>query len=288
MNLWIKYGPLMYTVSTRLNWPIQIKNRWVSKFSNKEKTLNIMEYIRDLIVCWIFVITYFVIRWNVNVLDACYFSLLYVYLYITFIIFYEIWYIYNDVFSVKKEKNPTNYIWDLIDSKFRKINIIYRIILWCILLWLLYFLNYSLFFPFVINLIIMWIAFAMHNLIRNYNINIFTWSILRISKIVIFLIILQNLWVDNHELVEQATEAYLLFNLFDYLIWFVIEYNRRLWWTNSKEIYSYSYIILLFLSIIIWILLNNPLFFIVSLFTCPRVIKNAIILFKKYWIKSNR
>ena len=208
------------------------------------------------------------------------------YLYIVFLIFYEIWYICNDVFSVKKEKKPTTYIEDSLDSNFWKINIIYRLILWWIFLFPIYFINQSIFYSFIAVLILMWITFTIHNLIRNYNINVFTRTLLRICKIMIFIIIVKY-WL-NLETSQAIVEAYLVFNSLDLLCFILIEYYRRFFWVSSDRISFFSREIVLLLSLIFRILLKNPYYLIISLRLYPRVIKNGIILFKKYWIKSNR
>lgn len=288
MNLWIKYGPLMYTFSSRLNWPVQIKNKWISQFSYKKKILNILRYIRELIMDWFFVILYLYIAWYLNASNFIFSFLLYIYLYIIFLVFYEIWYIYNDIFSVKKEKKPTYYVEHNKDIKFWKINILYRIILWCLLLFPVYFLNNNLFFEFVILLFIMWVTYTIHNLIRNYNINIFTRTILRVSKMMIFCIIFLNLWINDTILVQKVLEAYFIFNFLDFFGRFMLAYNKRLWWINSETIERYLIINKLFISIILWILLNNCLFFIISLRIFPSAINSFIILCKKYWLRSNR
>lgn len=234
-----------------------------------------------------FVLVYLFISWNLSIWDTLFNLLLYIYLYIIFMIFYEIWYICNDIFATKREKSPTSYVEDVVDLKFWKINIIYRIILWCLFLYPIYCFNSNLFFCFFILLFVMWISYTVHNLIRNYNINIFTWTMLRICKIMIFIVFIENLWISDF-LVDKIVEAYFIFNSLDFFRAFMLTYNDRFWWSWWVEIYSYSYVIELFFAFIFWILLNNNLFFIVTLSIYPIVIKNIIVMLKKHWIKSNR
>ena len=288
MNLCIKYGPLFYTNSTRINW-IKVANiKWMPYFSKKEKLLNIFRYIRDLIISWCFVFLYLFITWNLQIQDTLLYLLIYLYLYIIFLIFYEIWYIYNDVFSIKKEKNPTNYIEDSIDLTFWKINIFYRVFLGWLLLFSTYFIDFNIFYSFTAIIVIMWMAFTIHNCIRNYNINIFTRTTLRICKIMIFIIVVKYLLEINVSIIKDIIEAYLIFHCLDFFSNILMTYYKRIEWVTSDRMYSYSWELVLFLSIIFWLILWNPLFFIVPINIYPRVIKNTIIVFKKYWIKSNR
>lgn len=288
MSLWIKYWPLFYTNSTRLNWHKQEEQIWVNRFSKKQKLLNILCYVWDLIMSWFCVFIYLFLTWNLDIQNTLYCFLIYCYLYIIFLIFYEIWYIYNDVFSVKKEKNPTKYINDSLNTKFWKINIVYRFILWWIFLISIYFINQLVFYSFTTILILMWIVFAIHNCIRNYNINIFTRTSLRICKIMIFIIVIKYLLEIDSSLINNIIEAYLVFHCLDSFSNIIMTYYDRTEWISSYKMYSYSWELVLFITIIFWVILHNPLFFIVSLNIYPRVIKTTILMFKKYWIKSNR
>ena len=288
MNMWIKFWPLFYTNSTRLNWIKQAKLRWINCFSKKQKLLNIIYYTWDLIASWFCVFMYLLLTKNLDTNSCLIYLLVYSYLYIIFLIFYEIWYIYNDVFSTKKEKNPTKYVEDSLSLNFWKINIFYRAIFGCLLLFSTYFINYNIFYSFSAILIIMWIAFTIHNCIRNYNINIFTRTTLRICKIMIFIIVVKYLLEINVSIIKDIIEAYLIFHCLDFFSNILMTYYKRIEWVTSDRMYSYSWELVLFLSIIFWLILWNPLFFIVPINIYPRVIKNTIIVFKKYWIKSNR
>lgn len=288
MNSWIKYWPLSYTSSTRLNWPVQAKNKWISKFSNKDKIFNILLYIRKLIISWFFIMIYLLIAWYLDLFHFVSYFWLYIYLYIIFLIFYEIWYIYNDIFSVKKEKNPTNYVEDAQNLKFWKINIFYRIFLWCICLYSIYFFNINCFFDFLVLLSIMLTTYFMHNIFRNYNINTITRTILRFCKIMIFIVVIKNIWINDADLIRRILESYIIFNTLDLFSQFIFIYNERSWWNNSEDIYRYAHINTLFISIILWIILKNQLFFISSLGIYRGVLNCIIILIKKNWLKSNR
>lgn len=117
-------------------------------------------------------------------------------LYLLHHIWYEIWYIYNDYFSIKKEDKPTIRIKDDVSDQFIYNQIIFRVIL--LIVWwifIFYFLNYYFIF-YLLLLIFTWIMYYLHNKLRNRILNYFTWLWLRFSKLIIIIPIL-SVYVAN-------------------------------------------------------------------------------------------
>lgn len=123
-------------------------------------------------------------------------------------------------------------------------------------------------------------VYAVHNVVRNYSVNMITGILLRITKMIPLIVLFKiNFW--NFEQYNLLIFSVLFFEILDLLAQCMHTYNERLGWINKLQ-YGYSYffisimcgalavifqdyVFLLPLTIlgpkIIYFLLNNPKFF---------------------------
>ena len=284
MNLWIKYGPIVYTNTTRINW-LEQKNKHDKFFSC---LVNILWYIRNNISIWLLSIIILFIFWVVSLKTAFIYMLLYIYLYIIFWIFYEIWYIYNDVYSIKKEKKQTNRIIDKCDDRFWIYQMLLRIVSWWILLITLYFFLSDLFIYFVSIIFLTLIVFSVHNIIRNYSINMYTLVLLRILKMSVFVLVLVNLPLLKGG-VDDVMLPIIFFWMLDLFAEWIISYYQRFWGTVVENFYGYSYVLIFIFCVLFWIITKNEFYVIISFFQLfPRFILFLHRFPKSFSLKNNR
>ena len=269
MKLWVKYSPLFYTFNTRM---------WVWSISD------IIYYL------WTFILpplTWILFLWlkfpEISPLRLSVYFLLF---YVIFEIFYEIGYIFNDVYAIKKEKNKINKIdWDF-SNLFWGSQIIFRVILWTILLLFTIKISKYCFTFLLFDLIFMWIIFTVHNYIRNYSINILTRILLRISKIILFVLVLNISWVSPNLYVDIEIAILLFYTLDFYWSW-LYQYNYRFGWVNQFNFW-YSYFFLLFIFIFFSIVLKKIDYVVPLIIIIPKIIFFLFTTPKAFSLKNNR
>lgn len=255
----IKYYPLLYTIFTR-----------ITSFSD------IVYYFWTYLLPPIIWIIYLWIQFN-DVNLAVSYSLLYIYIYLLFEVFYEIWYIFNDVFVAKKEKRGTKRVDANLSKSFWIFQIILRILIWLILLYILWIPNEMINYL-VMDIVFMGIIFSIHNKIRNYSINIYTWIFLRISKIYLFVFVLNVIPLNfsDYNMIELAI---LFFYIVDFLWLWIYQYNKCLWWTNELK-YGYTYFFYLIVFIALSLTFKSTEFLLPLILIIPKVI---FFLFSNPW-----
>lgn len=248
MNIWIKYSPLAYTYFTRING-------WF---------MNILWYLwKHFSICLSTIFLLFLLKY-ITFFESFYLFLTYFYLFCVFQIFYEIWYIWNDVFSVKKEKYPSFHVDANVNNKFWVMQVIFRIIFWWVLILWIYYINVRLFTYFIILIIALWFFYFIHNSVRNYSINMFTFLFLRICKIFVFLIEIFCLIKASH-IVDDLIIVIFLYYVFELFPERMLAYNKRLWWQNYSLMLGYSYLFI-FIVFLIWGTMTKNLLFIIPIF----------------------
>ncbi len=267
MTWWIKYSPIFYTYYTRI-------------LSLKEIIYYIWTFILPSLA-WIFYL------WLKNPeFSLVTYSLYYILFYFIFQCFYEIWYIFNDVYAIKKENNKTKRIkWEYSDF-FWLLQIIFRIILWLLLL--IFTLNISKYWFRLLSLDIgfMWIMFTIHNVIRNYSINIFTWIFLRIARIILFVIILKISGISP-DFYKDIEISILLFYALDFYWARLYQYNKRLGWVNSFN-YGYSYFFILIVLFFFFILLEKIEYLVPLIIIIPKIFFFLLTTPKTFSLKNDR
>ena len=269
MSSFIKYWPIIYTYNKRM-----------------QKLSNLVYYIwtdllLPLVIIWII---FFKNISNLN--EIFYYIFIYLIIYLTFMCFYEIWYIYNDIYSTKKEKHPTKKIEENYGNSYRHLQIISRIILWLFLIYILNnVLNFNYYLLFL-DIMIMEIVFLIHNLIRNYSINMYTWLFLRFTKIALFVIFLKEireLTQNNYNIIM----CFLLFHFLDLFASWFYSYNKKLWWNNKME-YWYSYFFMLFVFVFLCILSKDLVFLLPLTILIPKIIFFLKTYKNAFSLKNNR
>lgn len=227
MNLWIKYWPLAYTFFTRC---------WIWK----NKILKFIYYLRNNIGIWTVPLFVILIQWNASIARFLSSVLLYSYIFLVYLNFYEIWYLYNDLIS-KKEKNWIMHVKEKVNDNFFKWQISIRLFVWIILLIPLYIIKLDLLLYFLLITLVMWIIFLIHNLIRNYFYNFFTIFFLRFSKFILFILPVYFL-VWSFDLIIIYEEV-IIFLLYQHII-NINCYNNRLWGKIAipESLYQYWYL----------------------------------------------
>lgn len=260
MNSFIKFWPLAYTYNTRMN-----------------RLANLIYYIGTDLFLPIIIILYIVLFNNQNIATFINYIVMYILIYIVFMLFYEIWYIYNDNFSTKKEKNPTYNVKEKFSNRFRYFQIVLRVFIWSLILLFLY-LSLKIWVKYIIiDIIIMEVIFLIHNIIRNYTINMFTRLLLRLTKLSLFIIFLNIIWL-SWESCNDIVFSYLIFHFLDLFASRFYSYNWKLSWKNELK-YWYSYFFECIIFIFISIVLNN------YIYLFPLI----LLIFKIwYFLKSNK
>ena len=248
MNLYFKYWPLLYTYNSR------IKSLW-----------DVLWYLYTNLWLGFLTLVYLYISSYLNFWTLLDYVLLYWIIFITFNILYEIWYICNDIFSTKKEKNPTLYITDKIQNKFRHNQIVIRIIfgVWC-LIWI-YLVNATICFS--LCCVLIWVGgiYTIHNKVRNWNINVYTFSLLRFGKFALILLLLYSLNLDIEiykEIIAPIIIVFLMYQLYEWIVY----YDRKIGGkTNIK--YRMVYLYILLTQIILWFVSYDGIYIITSMYT---------------------
>lgn len=228
MNIWIKYGPIFYSLFRN--------NYWWSKI-----WLLIAWCMNNIVLPFLILfILYFFNYISINELINTF--LVFLGCFIVFTIRYEIWYLYNDIVSVTKEKNPTIRINEILPNNYLFFSCIIRILLWLLWNFLIYYLNENLWTLLLWLEIVMLIFYAIHNMFRNLYINFFTIFLLRLTKYLVFIIVIFVLLINIFEAVLQPL---ILFIAIFQLIEITYAYNIKFWWKNKVDILLvYTYIAL--------------------------------------------
>lgn len=263
----LKYYPLLYTVFTR-----------ITSFSD------IVYYIWTYLLPPIIWICYLGFKFQ-DIEFIFIYALLYIYIYILFEIFYEIWYICNDVFVAKKEKNGTKRVDPDINKFFRIWQIVLRVLIWLLLLYFLRIPNEIVNYL-VIDIVFMGIVFSLHNMIRNYSINIYTWIFLRISKVYLFVFVLSltQLNFNDYDMTELSI---LFFYVVDFLWLWIYQYNKCLWWKNELK-YGYTYFFYLIVFIALSLAFKSIEFLLPLVLIIPKVIFFVFNNPKAFSLKNER
>jgi hypothetical protein len=262
MNLF-KYCPILYTFNFRMNWSF----------------MSLFCVLFSEIWLWVFALIYTYLLFDISKS-----FILYLITFVIFLIFYEIWYICNDTWIAKKEKNPTLRIKEKLSDKFWINQIIIRILIWSLALYWMYIYNNFIWLSLLWILIMLWIIFYIHNKFRNYNINLITLFFLRMLKfsIVIVIILQIDLDMDTKKwIITWITQAFFL-KVFDFLHSY---YNDKMWWIEKMKNTPKYFLFILFQ--IILFLLNNDYIYIVTL---SYFLITFINTFDKWYftLKSNR
>lgn len=236
MNLYFKYGPLWYTIRTRiLQHKVKVNEDWSRiHFSWKWKIgMESLSYIYHQILFWGIPLIVIYLSHSCNFYSFILSVLLYLYNFIIFLNFYEIGYLYNDLQGIKKEKKPTLYIDEKLPNLFYYKSIIIRIFFWCLLLIPLYFFDKEICLLLSMLLTITQIIFFIHNKIRKYFYNWITIFFLRFLKMsLIFISIYFLIRTFNSEV---YTYTLIIFLLQQYFISFTMYSNR--FWFNIKDLW---------------------------------------------------
>lgn len=269
MNLYIKYWPLLYTYHTRIF-----------------NLLGLQGYLYVNIGLWVLSVIYLYMMQSINIWDTCFLVFLFLLSYLCFTVLYEVGYLFNDGVIVKKEKKPTLRISEKLPPYFIANQIIIRLALWSLLLWLVYFYNVTLWVYLSCDLLWLAIVYSLHNIIRRYSINFFTIYFLRLLKFsIIVLVLLSFDFYGDYNLVQTVIiPLFVYFSLFR-LYENIYIYNERHWGKNYlSNIEIYLYFIVTFA---LFFLITKVYFYILLIvFTWVTFVK----IHKKwhFTLKSNR
>lgn len=277
MNSFIKYLPMFYT------WNSRIKSKNNSK---KESIVELVYYIWNNLWMPIFMIIYLWLFFERSNNFIFLNIILFIFLYFIHNTFYEIWYIFNDNISSKKEKKPTRYVEQNMPKKFWNIQILARIIIWILLRLCLesYSKNWAILMAFDICAILFF--YSIHNHIRNYSINMFTVPCLRCTRFVLIIILFN---IINFDL---STYSNVFFTLFTYRSLDLAfsrysAYNKRLWWTNNL-LYGYTYFFISIMFILLFIIQKDIVFLIPFIIIFTKILRFLIMTPKAFSLKNNR
>lgn len=209
MILFNKFSPFFYTFTTRFPSFRAYKNYLVS---------NILFPVIPLVYAFLL---------NNNFVGMLFAILLYVMYFYIFWLFYEIGYIWNDYFTIKKEKHPTIRINYLLEKKEVSSLILTRLLLGFLFISVLYFIEPFLTLFFLIILILMWFIFSIHNYVRNYFINLLTIFFLKTSRFLILISLLH--YFNFYHIIVSA----LMYFFIDTLVEIILNNNMRV---NLKKI----------------------------------------------------
>lgn len=196
---------------------------------------HLIYYFLNMSLFWLPILIYLFFSWEfsfnlfLNNLGA------YILLCVWFLLFYEIWYLYNDYFSTRKEKKPTLNIKDDLSAKFVYIQFFIRIILTILFLILfnMYYKELTLYAIFFVIFILF--IFFVHNIYRNLFANFLTLNILKVSKLFIIIPIIYNIPIFENIIIISGLLC-MMENFFDS----VLGYNEKAWWTNRIDRFYFS------------------------------------------------
>jgi len=163
MNSYLKYGPLIYTYITHYQESLVI-------FLYENIIFNTIP------IVWGF-FTFTILGFS-NFIVSCV-------LLVGFFILYEIGYIINDFYTIKREKNPTRRLPENTTSTFIFQQCFIRSLIGAGIFIFLYQYNIKVFILYWSLIIITGLIFSIHNYIRNYNINLVLIALLRYCKMFI-------------------------------------------------------------------------------------------------------
>ncbi len=245
MNLWYKYLPLLYTYNTR-----------IGNFKN------LLWYIYSHTGIWLIIWTlcYLCIIWHLTTNTLWYTFFWIFFIYIILLIFYEIWYIFNDILLIQKEVFPTQRVKEVFSKKIWHIQILLRLILGFWLIYILYTIDQWVWIYILSTIFMISIVFYIHNIIRNFSINTITFFLLRVLKFIILWIIFLffEIWINIFYILLYAIILQSFFET-------IYIYNKKYWWINHIP-YSIIYILLSLSQLILLIETKNNLYFIIILF----------------------
>ena len=251
MNSSIKYWPLLYTFFTRI-WSVENTIYYLWTY--------LLPPISWILYLWISNVDTFFIK---NIF-------LYIFSYIIFEIFYEIWYIYNDNYSIKQEKDQTKRVKEDFKKTFWEKQILTRIIVWIMLLYIMSLISGKFCMFLLLDIVFMLSIFSIHNYIRNYSINIITWIFLRISKISLFVILI-NTMNQNPDLCKIIEISILLFYSLDFYWLRLYQYNKKYGWKNCFN-YWYSYFFITIILISFFIAFKRMEYLVPLIVTIPKIL----------------
>ena len=267
MNLYLKYGPLAYT------WNTRISHKWEERLPLWTIILNLFWYLFIAVWIWWLSLLYFYIKWEISLKNFIYSLLLFVFIFLTYSIFYEIWYLHNSIVA-KKEKNPTIRIYEKVPNNFYLIQIIIRILVGIVFLVCLYSFEKNMWLILLWIIVLTQIIYYIHNVIRNYFYNFITLLFLRVLKFsLIFIVIYYLFWNFDSVYYLYLTVIFLIYQHFDHILWF----NRRMWWINKvwTNLWLWFYLfvsclLLLFLTFDYIFLYYWIIFFILFIILTPK------------------
>jgi hypothetical protein len=231
MNTYIKYSPLFYTYNTRIN------RDWILTYLY----INILFWIVSIILSFNYI--------HITLIEVIISFLLFFFVFISYIIFYEIWYIFNDLITTKYEKKPTLRITEKLNIFFISINIITRLLYTLIFTyWLYVYYENNIATIYVSLLLWTFFAYSIHNLSRNIFITFHSFFILRLLK---FSVVLIPITFISQWLLKN-TELLLILLLFFWLLQFSISMevqSKKEASINTISYYKYCYISLFWLII---------------------------------------
>ena len=260
MNLRIKYSPLFYTYFVTLSKPFC---RWKSFINSFWYLFSILGEILFFPILCIFFLYLFnnYYWWFVEEI------LLFIFMFIIFFIFYEIWYIYNNSFSILFEKNPKLKIEDQLTNKFWYAQILIRFLLWGGLFIVLYNITASWAVYLGIDIIFMLTFFILHNKYRHYIFNVYTFFLLRLTKFVPFIIFLNTSGISDINVYFMSILYYLL-----YLMSIVHYQYSDKFRKCDKQTLSYNYLLVIFWMLFSSVLLRNYIYIYPMVILVPKLI----------------
>lgn len=219
MNLLVKYGPIRYTLFRNNQWNFSFS--WIMAFMMEN-----------------FVLPFLVLSYLYFSEGNSFFDLLLVYIifcicFLIFSIWYELWYLYNDTVSIKKEKKPTIRIPEKYSSDFIILSFVIRVILWILWVWVVFLINTSLWIHFLCLVILMLAIYHIHNKVRKLEINYFTIIFLRLTKFCVFMLVVFCFF--NQDFLNIFIPLFSFFFLRE-LININWIYNIKFWGKNAIDI----------------------------------------------------
>ena len=234
MNLYIKYCPLGYTLFTRiLPHKTEALNNWsriVISDPNKSIIKSLINYLYWLLMR-IFPLFVIFLQKECSLHNLLLSILIYIYIQTVFLIFYEIWYLHNDLCATKKEKNPTIHILWAVKPAFYYKNILLRILLWTSLLIPIFNKYNDIALGFCIIIMLTLLIYYLHNIVRNYFYNRITLNLLRFMKM--SLIFIPIYFLTNSFQSEQYTYITTIFLIHQYFSSMRM-YWERFWYKINK------------------------------------------------------
>jgi len=227
-----------------------IQARVLAKSKNKKQVLfKIFSALWNCVwISWPLILYLIISNWFS--LNSCLLFLLYLYVYIVFINFYEIGCIYNDYIAITKEKNVIIHTKDNPPMKRYIDSIILRVFSWIALLLPLLYVSKALFLDVTLFMIILSLVFLVHNKIRIVFYNYVTLFLLRFLKFwIVFTVITRYFWWFTYDYLFLYSFILFIVDFFSQTLDWL---NIKMWWDNKVHRWE---IILINISICIILLL---------------------------------